>query len=242
MQGYIKQKFIRGQILFLGIVLIVSACIAPGQVEAPASTSVPGAVETVIFETAAAAQTQTLQSVPPTQTLTNTPIATKTPTQSPTPTSTVLFLLPTNTQVVLPTLTRVLVSGGGSGSGSGKPTKTPNPNEHDYTGTLRCALVGQDPPDGEAFRPRQKFTMVWTVKNTGTAAWRKHTIDYRYLGGDKFHDKPRYDMNFIVDPGETIDMEVEMHAPKEPGNYETIWVVGLNTGGICKMSLSLAVK
>jgi hypothetical protein len=107
---------------------------------------------------------------------------------------------------------------------------------------LHCALVGQTPRDGTVFRPRNKFTVVWTVKNTGTAAWRKHTIDYRYLAGDKFHDKERYDMNIIVDPGETVEMPVEMHAPKEPGSYETTWVVGLNTGGICKMTLAIVVR
>jgi hypothetical protein len=240
MQGFIKPRFISSQIFLLGIALAISACTAPASVEAPGAGPVPDTVQTIIFETAAAAQTQTAQSVPPTHTLTSTSTPSKTPTQTPTPTATVLFLLPTNTQVVLPTLTKVLISGGGSGSS--KPTRTPNPNEHDYTGTLRCALVGQDPPDGEVYRPRQKFTMVWTVKNTGTAAWRKHIIDYRYIGGDKFHDKARYDMNFIVDPGETIDMEVEMHAPKEPGSYETVWVVGLNTGGMCKMTISIVVK
>jgi hypothetical protein len=84
--------------------------------------------------------------------------------------------------------------------------------------------------------------MVWTVKNTGTAAWPKHIIDYRYLGGDKLADKERYDMNIIVDPGETVEMAVAMYAPKQPGRYETIWVVGLNKGGICKMTLWIVVK
>jgi hypothetical protein len=49
-------------------------------------------------------------------------------------------------------------------------------------------------------------------------------------------------MNVIVDPGETVEMAVEMHAPKEPGFYETTWVVGLNTGGLCKMSLAIVVR
>ena len=97
-------------------------------------------------------------------------------------------------------------------------------------------------PDGTVFKPQKKFTVRWTVKNTGTAAWRKHTIDYRYIGGDKFHDRAAYDMNFIVDPGETIDIKVDMHAPKQPGSYETTWVVGLNKGGLCKMTLAIVVK
>jgi hypothetical protein len=240
MQVFKRHRLFLGHIFLLGIALLLSACIAPLPREAPVSSPVPGIAETIIFETAAAARTQTAQSLPPTRVITNTPTPSKTPTQSPSPTSTVLFLLRTDTPVVLPTLMSVSLSG--SGSGSGELTKTPNPNEHDYTGTLRCAVVGQDPPDGTVFRTRKKFTMVWTIKNTGTAAWRKHTIDYRYIGGDKFHDKARYNMNFVVDPGETIEMDLEMYAPKEPGNYKTVWAVGLNTGSMCTMTLSIVVK
>jgi len=126
--------------------------------------------------------------------------------------------------------------------GSGKPTKTPSPNEHNYSGTIKCAVVGQSPPDGTAFKPRKKFTVTWTIKNIGTAAWRKHTIDIKYISGHKFDDRGAYDMNFIVDPGETIDVHIEMYAPKEPGNYEATWAVGLNKGGLCKMTLSIVVK
>ena len=239
MEDLIKRKCVHSLVFLLGIVLVLSACGSPVVAGSPASTLEQGALETIIFETAAAARTQTARFLPPTQTITNTPTPSKTPTQTPSPTATVLFLFPTNTQVVFPTLT--ILSSGGS-AGGGKPTQTPNPNEHDYTGTLRCALVAQSPRNGTAFRPRNKFTAIWTVKNTGTAAWRKHIIDYRYIGGDKFHDKARYNMNIIVDPGETIEMAVEMHAPKEPGSYETTWVVGLNTGGLCKMSLAIVVR
>lgn len=236
MDELIKRKSVRSILFLLGIVLIISACGSPVVVGSPVSSPAPGVVETIIFETAAAARTQTAQFLPPTQIITDTPTPSKTPTQTPLPTATVLFLFPTNTQVVLPTFTIA------SGGGSGRPTETPNPNTHNYQGTLRCALVGKSPRDGTVFRPRKKFTVVWTVKNTGTAAWRKHIIDYRYIGGDKFHDKARYDMNIIVDPGETVEMAVEMHAPKEPGNYETTWVVGLNTGGLCKMTLAIVVR
>ena len=109
-------------------------------------------------------------------------------------------------------------------------------------GHWHAEWLRKSPSNGTVFKPRQKFTVHWTIKNTGTAAWRKGTIDYRYLGGDKFHDRARYDMNFVLDPGETIDITVDMHAPKQPGSYETTWVVGLNKGGLCKMTLAIVVK
>lgn len=217
----------------LGIILTLLACELPAFSAPSASTPVPGAVETIIYETAAAAHTQTVQFQPPTHTPTRPPTSTASPTKTPLPTSTILFLFPTNTQVILPTL---------PGSEKGKPTRTPNPNAHQYSGTLACALVAKSPSDGTVFNPRQKFTARWTIRNTGTAAWRKGTIDYSYISGDKFHDRSRYDMNFILDPGDTIDITVDMHAPKKAGNYETTWVVGLNKGGICKMTLAIIVK
>jgi len=49
-------------------------------------------------------------------------------------------------------------------------------------------------------------------------------------------------MNFILDPGETIDLKVDMHAPKQPGNYETIWILGTKKNALCKMTLAIVVK
>ena len=224
-----KHKLI---LLLIGMLVLV-ACELPVSSVSPAATPLPGAVETVIFETAAAAQTQTAEFLPPTHTPTRPPTSTATLTKTPLPTSTVLFLFPTDTAVVLPTLPSV---------GDGKPTKTPNPNEHNYKGSLACAVVGKSPSDGTVFKPQKKFTVHWTIKNTGTAAWRKSWFDYQYLGGDKFHDRGIYDMNYILDPGETIDIKVEMYAPKQPGSYETTWILGTKKNVLCKMTLAIVVK
>ena len=235
MQVLKKRKRVYKMIPFLGITLLSLACLVPAVAVPPAPTSAPGAVETIIFETAAAARTQTAELLPPTQTATNTSISTRIPSNTPSPTPTILLLLPTNTPVVLPSLT--LIAGG-----DGKPTKTPSPNEHNYKGTKKCSVVGQSPPDGTVFRPRKKFTVRWTIKNTGTAAWKKGSFDYQYLGGDKFHDRGLYDMNFILDPGETIDIKVIMHAPKQPDSYETTWILGSKKNALCKMTLAIVVE
>jgi len=231
----INRKFLHRFILF-GIAWSLSACGSLAVPKAPASNPEPGAVETIIFETAAAAQAQTIQALPPTQVITDTPTLTKTPTQTPLPTATFLFVFSTNTPVVLPTAANLGGSGGGGSSTSS------DSNTHNYQGSLHCELVGKSPRDGTVFSPRKKFMVRWTVKNTGTASWRKHTIDYRYIGGDRFNDRARYDLNEIVDPGETVDITIDMHAPKNRGNYETTWVVGLNTGSLCRMTLAIVVK
>ena len=235
MQVLKKRKLAYRLFLSLGIALLLLGCVVPALAVPTVPTSAPDAVETIIFETAMVARTQTAELLPPTQTATNTP-ATKRPTFTPLPTSTDIVLPPTYTPVVLPSFTL------SAGSGGDNSTKTPSPNTHDYTGTLACALVGKNPSDGTVFRPREKFVMHWTVKNTGTASWKLHTIDYRYIGGDRFHERKRYDFKYILDPGETYTIELDFRAPKEPGSYKTTWVVGLNKGGLCKMTIAIVVK
>ena len=216
---------------------MLSACGIPTASSGPISSPDPDTVQSIIVNTAAAAQTQTAAVASPTSSPTYTPTVTPLPTGTMPPTPE-LFVYSTSTPPVL-------LGSGDDANGIGEilPTATKGPEIHNYKGTLDCAWVGQSPSDGTVFKPRQKFTVVWTIKNTGTAAWKRHTIDYRYLGGDKFHDKKsRYDMNYILDPGETIDIKVDMHAPKTSGSYETTWVVGLNTEVLCKMTLAIVVR
>jgi len=103
-------------------------------------------------------------------------------------------------------------------------------------------MVRRSPFNGTIFKPRKKFTVTWTIKNSGTASWKKGTIYYHYLGGAKFHDRPQYDLKYILDPGDTIDLKIDMYAPSKTGSYETTWAVSTNTGGICRMTLAIVVK
>jgi hypothetical protein len=43
-------------------------------------------------------------------------------------------------------------------------------------------------------------------------------------------------------PGETIDIKVVMHAPKQPGSYGTTWIFGSKKNVLCKMTLAIIVK
>ncbi len=183
---------------------------------------------------------QTATAATPTQTLTDTPRPTRTITKTSQPTSTILLLVPTYTQVEL-SLPDTNEGDEEEAVEGVTATSTPN-NEHNYKGTLACSLVKRDPPSGTVFRPRKKFTVRWTIKNTGTASWKKGWFDYQYLGGDKFHDRGLYNMNYILDPGETIEIKVVMYAPKKPGNYETTWIFGSKKNSLCKLTLAIVVK
>jgi len=84
--------------IFLASVLLLISCdvstfAAPQQIPSP----VPGAINFIVAQTAAAAATQTAAFVPPTRTSTFTPFPTQTPSDTPTATATFIFSLVTPT-------------------------------------------------------------------------------------------------------------------------------------------------
>ena len=60
-----SRRIVRRTILWLILGLVILSCGTPALVTSPPSVSEPGALETVIIQTAAAAQMQTLESLPP---------------------------------------------------------------------------------------------------------------------------------------------------------------------------------
>lgn len=215
-------------LIALGLVL---ACV-PSFTAPSIPTSVPGAVNTFIVQTANAAATRTAAAMPtssPTPTLTPTPVNTDTPT--PTETPTVIFILSSPTSIVIPTFT--LVSGGGGGGGGGGGSSSDN---------YACRVQSQSPANGTVFNPRTDFDAVWRVKNIGQRAWDRHSVDYTYLSGDKFHKVSGYDLSTTVKVGEIINLTVDMRAPKDPGTYKTRWTMRASAITFCTMELTIVVK
>lgn len=165
-------------------------------------TTSPEMVYTQAAETVAAGLTQTAAFLP---TATSTP--TVRPTNTPKPT---LAASPTSD----PFTTPVTIS---------TATKSVGPD--------RAEWVGQSPGDGTVFAAGEDFTLVWSVKNTGTSTW---TTEYQlrfYLGDPSL----RFEASDIklpkeVKPNETIDLSLWMEAPHESGDYTTIWVLSSNEG------------
>ena len=172
-------------------------------------------VNTIIAETAGAAATQTFVLLP---TVTITPTFTRVPSETPSPTNTIIFSFATSTPI--PSETPV-------------PTKSSDP--------YACVVLSQTPADGTSFVPGLAFQARWQVKNIGLEVWGVNTADYRYVGGDKFHKAPVYDMPTSVPPGEKADITVEMWAPMDPGNYTTTWKIKVGKTEFCTMKLNITV-
>jgi hypothetical protein len=198
---------------------LIMAC-APSLVTPSVPTMDPGAVGTFIAQTVEAASTQTAASMPsltPTPTITPT-VVTETP--LPTATSTIIFVLSTPTPLVLPTST----SGGTSSD------------------NYSCQITRVSPANGSTFNPRDDFDAVWTVRNNGQKNWDRNTVDYIYSSGDKIHKVSGYDLAENVRTGNSIDLGVDMQAPKNSGTYSTTWTMRAGSKEFCTLRLTIAVR
>jgi len=182
----------------------------------------PGAVSTFIAQTAGVAAARTAAAIPSsTATPTLTPTR-NTPTSTPTATSTVIFILSTPTRRI-PTDANL----GGSGSSSDN---------------LACQITRVTPPNGSSFSSRASFTVVWSVKNIGKKNWDRSSVDYLYSGGTKIHKVSGYDLPENVKRGNTIELAVDMRAPKGAGTYSTTWIMQQGDTTFCPMSFTVIVQ
>lgn len=206
---------------------LIMAC-APSLATPVVPTLDPDAVNIFIAQTVNAAATQTAASMPSlTPSPTITPVV-NTDTPSPTPTATVIFVLSTPTPLVIPTFTAV--SGGGGGGGSGF-------SDQNYS----CQVTRVVPPNGSSFEPRDDFDAIWTVRNNGQKNWDRNSVDYIYSSGAKIHKISGYDLDENVRVGNSLDLGVDMQAPKDPGTYTTTWTMRSGNKTFCNLNLTIVV-
>jgi hypothetical protein len=76
-------------------------------------------------------------------------------------------------------------------------------------------------PDGSVIDPGDGFTKTWKFKNTGECKW---TTSYSiaFVSGNAMDGKTTA-LAGDVDPGDTIDVSVELTAPTAPGTYTGYW-------------------
>jgi Ig-like domain from next to BRCA1 gene len=219
-------------LFWFAILALVMAC-APS-LATPFPTANPNQVNQFIALTANAAATQTAAVLPtssPTATVTPTPRNTETATL--TFTSTVIFILSSPTKPVPPTL--VIIGGGGSGGGGSSGGGSSSSN-------YACQVVSVSPSNGSSFKSRDDFDTTWRVKNTGQKNWDRNSVDFVYLSGAKIHKIAGYDLSNSVSTGSTIDLSVDMVAPKDSGTYTTTWTLTVGSKDFCNMSLTIVVS
>jgi hypothetical protein len=79
-------------------------------------------------------------------------------------------------------------------------------------------------PDDTEIQAGLAFTKVWRVVNTGTCNW---TAEYAaiFSSGEQMEAPAEVNISEPVAPGQSVDIEVTMIAPSEPGTYQGNWIL-----------------
>lgn len=77
-------------------------------------------------------------------------------------------------------------------------------------------------PDGTVLDPNESFTKTWRLKNAGTCSW---TSSYAvvFSSGDSMSGPATQALTGNVNPGQTMDISVDLKAPATSGDYTGYW-------------------
>ena len=83
--------------------------------------------------------------------------------------------------------------------------------------------------DGSYIAPGNTFTKTWRIRNCGTTTW---TTNYRlvWIGGTAMTAQNAVNLPYAVQPGQTVDISVQMTAPQESGSYKSEWMLENESG------------
>ena len=192
-------------------VLILSACNLPAATEEPEG---PGAVLTAAAYTVEANLTQLAaqNTATPSVVLTNTPA------------------LATATSAVASPVVPVVAS---PTSGAPAATATSDCDDADFVADVTI-------PDGTVLDPGESFTKTWRLKNAGTCSW---TSSYAVIfsNGDAMSGPATQAMTGNVNPGQTVDISMNLKAPATPGDYTGYWKLR-NAAGVTFATFYVNIK
>jgi hypothetical protein len=83
--------------------------------------------------------------------------------------------------------------------------------------------------DGDEVPAGMPFTKTWRLKNDGTCTW-DATYSVAYYSGDQMNGPDSQFLTQEVEPGEEVDISVDLVAPATAGNYSSFWVIRDGTG------------
>jgi len=88
-------------------------------------------------------------------------------------------------------------------------------------------------PDGTSFAPNTAFKKTWRLKNIGTCAWNSNDVSLIFDSGEKMNAPASLALPTTVNPGQTVDITVDMTSPAAAGHYFGYWKFKSNSGGNC---------
>lgn len=113
---------------------------------------------------------------------------------------------PTSTLAVLPT------------TGSSAPVATATKDGCDDADFVADVTI----PDGTVLDPGEDFTKTWRLRNAGTCSW---TSSYSvvFSNGNSMGGPANQALTGSVNPGQTVDISINLEAPNTPGDYQGYW-------------------
>jgi hypothetical protein len=104
------------------------------------------------------------------------------------------------------------------------PTLALNTNTPAATATPNCNVAqfirDVTIPDGTILAPNATFTKRWRLVNIGSCAWSGFSVVFE--NGDRMGSLPPKAIP-VVNPGDEIDLEVDLTAPATVGDYRGYW-------------------
>ena len=102
-------------------------------------------------------------------------------------------------------------------------------------------------PDGTIMKPWEKFTKIWSIKNTGTCTWDEGFYFAAWpdsppsMGANQGTYKIKLEKDFVV-PDQVINMGIEMYAPGDPGEYIAHWQMYDDLGQPFGYDITVVIK
>lgn len=78
--------------------------------------------------------------------------------------------------------------------------------------------------DGADFAPGDEFTKTWRLRNSGSCTWTS-SYDLVFDHGDQMGGLGSKALPGLVNPGDTVDISVELEAPSDEGGYKGYWLL-----------------
>jgi hypothetical protein len=112
-------------------------------------------------------------------------------------------------------------------------TQTPLPPTLTPTSAVPCdraSFVSETVPDDSTFAKGAAFTKTWTLKNVGSCAWNS-SYSLAFVKGDAMGAQPQQLTSAVVEPGQSIQVSVNLHAPLAKGSVRGDWMLR-NASGV----------
>lgn len=127
---------------------------------------------------------------------------------------------------------------------AGAPTLPPLPTTVPPTATQDCDkaafVTDVNIPDGTILSQGQLFTKTWRLKNIGTCSW---TPAYAvvFFSGESMSGPAVQALTANVNPGQTLDISVNLKSPGSNGNYTGYWKLR-NASGVTFSQFYVQIK